>query len=373
MARISEDLVKELASNRYDDTPVVSCYLDVDGKRYVRPHDYELHLEDMLRRTREREHKAGHHTVCDDLQRIEEHLKAGIDRSRTRGVAVFACSPHDLWRVIELPVPVRNQLVVNASPHVRQLEAIIDEYERFAVLLADRERSRMFIFELGELVDKTEQLDRLPRHEDDGGELDRDSVRSHVDAAAHHHLKRAAQAAFHVFQEQSFDHLILGAPDPIVADLERELHPYLRERIAARLSVSVGARDDEIRKAALEVESQVERAKEAAAVQKLRDAVGAGNGGAAGLDPVLTVLVERRVETLLVSDGFEAPGWRCPACGYVATKGRRCPVCASEMHAVEDVVEEAVEEALAQSCRVEVCHDNADLDVLGRIGALLRF
>ena len=123
--------------------------------------------------------------------------------------------------------------VDRASPHVRQLEAIIDEYERFAVLLADRERSRMFIFELGELVDKTEQLDRLPRHEDDGGDLDRDSVRSHVDAAAHHHLKRAAQAAFHVFQEQGFDHLILGAPDPIVADLERELHPYLKERIAA--------------------------------------------------------------------------------------------------------------------------------------------
>jgi peptide chain release factor subunit 1 len=373
MTRIDEDLVKELASMRYDDAPVVSCYLDVDGSRYVRPHDYELHLDEMVRRTREREHKAGHHTVCDDLQRIDEHVKAGIDRSHTRGLAMFACSPHDLWRVVELPVPVRNRLVVNASPQVRQLEGIIDEYERFAVLLADRQRARMFVFELGELVDKTERLDALPRHEDDGGDLDRDSVRSHVDAAAHHHLKRAARAAFEVFQDQGFDHLILGAPDPIVADLERELHPYLRERIAARVSVAVGAREDEIRRAALEVESQVERAKEAAAVEKLRDAVGAGNGGAAGLDPVLAVLVERRVDTLLVSDGFEAPGWRCPACGYVATKGRRCPVCSSDMNAVEDVVEEAVEEALAQSCRVEVCHENADLDVLGRIGALLRF
>ena len=39
----------------------------------------------------------------------------------------------------------------------------------------------------------------------------------------------------------------------------------------------------------------------------------------------------------------------------------------------DDVVEEAVQEALSQSCHVEVCHDNADLDVLGRIGALLRF
>jgi hypothetical protein len=40
---------------------------------------------------------------------------------------------------------------------------------------------------------------------------------------------------------------------------------------------------------------------------------------------------------------------------------------------VTDVVEEAIEEALAQSCEVEVCVGNADLDVLGQIGALLRY
>jgi hypothetical protein len=43
------------------------------------------------------------------------------------------------------------------------------------------------------------------------------------------------------------------------------------------------------------------------------------------------------------------------------------------MEQADDVVEEAVQEALNQSCRLEVCRDNADLDVLGRIGALLRF
>jgi len=37
------------------------------------------------------------------------------------------------------------------------------------------------------------------------------------------------------------------------------------------------------------------------------------------------------------------------------------------------VVEEAVEAALSQSCQIAVVRDNADLDVMGRIGALLRF
>jgi hypothetical protein len=40
---------------------------------------------------------------------------------------------------------------------------------------------------------------------------------------------------------------------------------------------------------------------------------------------------------------------------------------------VEDLVEDAIEEALTQSCRVEICVGNADLDVMGRAGALLRY
>jgi hypothetical protein len=40
---------------------------------------------------------------------------------------------------------------------------------------------------------------------------------------------------------------------------------------------------------------------------------------------------------------------------------------------VEDVVAEAVDDALADGASVVVCVGNADLDVLGRIGAFLRY
>jgi peptide subunit release factor 1 (eRF1) len=87
----------------------------------------------------------------------------------------------------------------------------------------------------------------------------------------------------------------------------------------------------------------------------------------------LRALVERRVDTLFVSEGYEAPGWRCPSCRFMAIRGRGCPVCGASMELVQDVVEQAVEEALANSCRVAIVLNSADLDVLGRIGALLRF
>lgn len=372
MVALNSDVVRSLASYKGGDDPVVSLYLDVDGRRFVRPKDYELRLDALLRKASVNGNGAS--PIDDDLRRIEAHVKAGLDRHHTRGLAVFSCLPAGLWQVLELPVPVRNQVVVNASPHIRPLEAVLDQNERFGVLLADRQRARMFVFELGELVDKSERFDSLPRHEDDGGDWDKDHVRDHADSAAHQHLKRAADVAFSVFRDQGFDHLILGAPEEITNELERCLHSYLRDRIAARVNVAVHAPEAVIRQAALEVEEQVEREKEARVVARLRDAVGAGTGGAAGLAPVLAAVVERRVDTLVVSDGYEAPGWRCPACGYLAGKGPACPVCPrSTMVRVDDVVEEAVEDALGQSCRVEVVVGNADLDVMGRIGALLRF
>jgi peptide chain release factor subunit 1 len=361
---LSGDVVRRLAAFT-GSGPVVTCYLEVDGRRYVRPHDYEVEFERMARPVRERGPRG--------LKRIEDYVKGGFDRSHTRGLALFSSAADDLWEPLHLPVPVRNQLVINQHPQVRQLEAVIERADRFAVLLADRQRARLFVFQLGQLVDWSERFDRLPRHEDDGGDMVKDQVRDHVDSATRRHLLRTADAAFELFHESGFDQLLLGAPGDIAGPLERTLHPYLRERIAARLNVPVGAREDEVREAAVAAEDEAFRRREAADVERLRAAAGMGDGAVVGLDGVLAALVERRVDTLLVSDGFEAPGWRCPSCDFLATRGPSCPVCSKRMDQTEDVVEEAVQEALNNSVRLEVCRENADLDVLGRIGAVLRF
>jgi peptide chain release factor subunit 1 len=378
---LTQDAVRELAGFKAGDAPVVSLYLDVDGRKYPRSHDYELQLEHLVRSV-----NGGANGVSTgaDLRRIETFVKAGVDRSEVRGLAIFSSAGAGLWRVIPLPVPVRNQITVNQSPQVRQLEALLDEYERFGVLLVDRQRTRLFVFELGQLVDRSEQLEQLPRHEDEGG-VERDHVRDHVAAHAHQHLRRAAQLAFHVHQQQALDHLVICAPDEVRPELERELHSYLRDRIAARLALPASAREDDIRQAALAVEEQLRRDRHAALIARLRDAVGAGgpewvssgaaNGrlGVAGLENVLGALGEKRVETLLVSEDFDGPGWECRSCGALAAVGRSCRQCGADMEALDDVVEAAVDQAVLQKCRVVVFAGNADLDVMGRIGALLRF
>jgi hypothetical protein len=368
---IAEDVIRSLAGFKGERAPVTSCYLDVDGRRYVRHQDLEHDVGALLSGARNRAN--GHASVRRDLSRIEEFVKRGFDRSKTRGLAIFACSEHDLWEVIELPVPVQSRVVINHMPAVGQLEAVLEESFALGVLLADSQRARMLVFELGDIVEHSELFDELPRDYDTRGDRDQGNVDGHRDALRHHHLRHAADVALAVFQKTVFPHFVIGAPEEITGELEALLHPYLRERLFGRVHLAVGASDEEVRNAALDVEQQVERQKEAALVARLREAVATGRRGVAGLPAVLDALNEHRAEQLLVSQHYSAPGWRCDPCGALAVVGRKCGRCGAEMDALDDVVEDAIDVALNQSCHVEMCVGNADLDVLGRIGALLRY
>ncbi len=371
MAVLTEAAIRELAGIRGEAAPITSCYLDVDGRRLTRHQDVEHELEGVLRSGRPRAN--GHRSVHDDLRRIEAYVRGGLDRHATRGLAFFACSASDLWEVIELPMPVRSQLVINHAPAVGQLESVVQEHEPIGVLLADRQRARLFVFEGGVLVDRSELIDELPRDLDTRGERERGTPAAHVEELAHQHLRNAARAAFDLWQARGFHHLAIGAPDAIASELERDLHPYLRARLCGRVHVSVAAPPAEVLKAAEAVEAEVDRRREAEIVNRLREAAITGRRGVAGLARTLEVLHARRAERLIVSKGYMEEGWRCPDTGALALVGPTNPLNGARMERVTDVVEDAIEEALTQGLPVTICIGNADLDVLGRIGALLRY
>lgn len=373
MTAITEDAIRELAGFRSDGGPVVSCYLDVDGRRHVRSQDVEAELDHLLREVRG---QGAGSSVEPDLERISDYVRAGFDRSWTRGLAIFSCAAEGLWRVVPLPVSVSSRIVVNSTPAVGQLEALVQELERIGVILVDRQRARMFVFHFGELVDRSELFEAIPRDYDTIGERDTegyDKAEHHVSELVTQHLRHAAEVAFEVFKQHHLDWLSVGAPDDLAPAFEQLLHPYLRERLTPRVDLTTAAGLEEVRKEAIELEVRLERQREQRTVERLRGEIARGGRGVAGLEATLRALVERRAEVLVVSQGYEDTGWRCEECGHLCHVGPSCPVDGSQMVHVDDIVEEAVDAALAQSCRVDVCVGNADLDVLGRIGALLRY
>jgi peptide chain release factor subunit 1 len=377
MEVLSAELVRNLVRWRGGGNPVISLYLNVDGRDHVRAEDYFQRLESLIREA----HIDS--SLDDDVERIRRFVRTDFERGSNRGLAIYSAGT-ELWSVVALPHPVDDHLIVNSSPHVRVLENMIYDNQATGVLLTDKQRARILVIELGKVSVREEVVDPLPRHDDDGGDWRKDHVKNHSETFAKQHLRNAAQAMFEIYKQHPFEYLVLGVAEESKPELVRHLHAYLRPKLAGRMHIGINASDEEVIEASRELVKNKRQAMESEFVERLRAGLpndsttgvateSEASNSVAGLDHTLKAIFEKRVETLLVSEGFVAEGWRCHDCNYIATLGRKCAMCGSEMSLVDDVIEEAVEDALSQNCQVEFCRSNADLDVMGQIGALLRF
>jgi peptide chain release factor subunit 1 len=89
---------------------------------------------------------------------------------------------------------------------------------------------------------------------------------------------------------------------------------------------------------------------------------------------VLVAVHEQRVETLLVDQGYTAPGVVCPQCGWLGGKGfSECQADGTPVERHDDIVEVVIERAITQSAGVHILRDRPELASHGHIAALLRF
>src|SRR3546814_19861765 len=117
----------------------------------------------------------------------------------------------------------------------------LQEHVPIGDLLADRQVARLFVFELGELVERSELIDELPRDYDVRGMRERGTPDAHVDELASQPLRNAARAAFDLWQARGFAPLSIGAPDAIPSAPEATLHPYPKTRLPGRMHAGRGA------------------------------------------------------------------------------------------------------------------------------------
>jgi peptide subunit release factor 1 (eRF1) len=383
----------------------VSCYLDVDGRRFPRQADLEREIDRVMRPVLAGVN--GNPRLRADLARVTAHVRRGFDRSGTRGLAIFCNGDEQLFAAIELPVAVTSQVVVADGPALAPLQAALAPQDRVAVLLMDRARARLALIECDELSDRTLVLSDDDAADDDsvavagtrlttaagarptagGARSTTAGARSAVATATHTsaatrvasrqltaHARRIAKAAWDLHQSTGFERLVLAGPDDVVTEVERQLHPYVAERTCGRLKgITLTSPAAKVCDAAREAALAAQRHQEAQLVGRLRDAAASGHRAIGGLVATLDALAEHRLERLVVSHGYVDEGWSCPSCGRLARRGRSCPSCGAEMVGEADVVQRLIERARAAGARVDVLVDNADLDVLGRVGGFLRF
>jgi peptide chain release factor subunit 1 len=126
--------------------PVVSLYVPVpaDPGERARLRPRVASLLDRIRPVAEdpalpREARL---SVREDITRIETLLRE--ERWLPHGMALFTCSGAGLLEEIRLPRSVRDRVVVDATPYVRPLAVVLDEYHRILVAVIDEKSADLW-------------------------------------------------------------------------------------------------------------------------------------------------------------------------------------------------------------------------------------
>jgi len=361
------------------DVLVTSVYLNVDGRRFTRK-EYEILLKDLLRGvtaqldtqplTNEQKRSAQ-----EDIRKIQDYVSVEYDGKGAKSLALFSSSGRKFWQVYRLPLPVKSRAVVEPVPSVRPLSVLLDEYKRYCTVVVGREKARIFEVFLGEIQEHSDIFNEVPSRVREGGfrGYAERRIERHIEDHVHQHLKHVADLTLDIFKRRHFDRLILGARPELLPLFESHLHTYLRERLAARLHLDPSLSVHEALRKTLEVEQDLKRREEQHLVRRLGEEAGAHRNGVTGLEATLVALRRGQVHTLILTEGFAAPGFLCPGCHNLTTCDAPCAYCGKPLQGVPDVVEEAVDFAIHQNCHIEYVFNNHELQEAGNIGAILRF
>jgi peptide chain release factor subunit 1 len=371
---IDKEELRELARYRMEEHFICSLYYPLE-KGEPTEEGALIGLRNLIGDAlSEREGWTGAQTksVSDDLDRIESLVTEEMMMS-SGGLAVFACSADDLWKVFHLPVKVGPMLVVDHGTRMRPMIEFLNRYQRYCTVLVGKGKARLFVLDAAGVEEHSGVFGEVPGRHDQGGWAQARYQRHHDDRVMRH-LKETADEAFALLQKVDFQQLFVAGTEELVSEFEEYLHPYLKDRFAGAFPMEMISTGTEVQEQTLSAARQLTDADIEGAIENLRAEVHMGNLGAAGLEDTLQALQKGQVLRLLVHEDFTTSGQRCTRCGLLSLASP-CLFCGGEAEALSDMVESVVTEAFLRNCEITfvAAADGERLEEMGGIGALLRF
>jgi peptide subunit release factor 1 (eRF1) len=370
----SQEQMQELVTYEGNGEGVVSIYLDTDSTRQS-VEAIKLTARGLLKEVQPQHDK--------EAQTIERYLEHSYDWSKP-GLALFCGKDGDFFRAYQSPVAFRNRVRLGARPYVKPLAHLLDHYAHFGVILLDRVRGRFIEYHLGEpQATDTFTGEEVRKVKDGpgssavgrrgGGGTSGPGGGKHEDEVAARNMRECAVAASRFFAERPIRRLFLGGTSENIAQFREMLPKQLQSCLVGSFPMDIDAGEPEVRQRALGLLREVNAEREAQLVERMITLNAQGANAVLGLDDTLQAISDKRVDTLIISDGFKMPGYIHDPSGYLVANLARSPLVEADLAEVPDVVEAAVAQTVAQGGHVEVIADYPSLEDAGRIGAILRY
>jgi peptide subunit release factor 1 (eRF1) len=373
---ITKDLIDGILAFDGGGLPVVSLYLGLNpadrGGGITTRTKSLLQQAHPLAEARSAAHEV-RLSVRGDLQRIED----AATRHRGKGGAVvwFSCSGAGFFAEITLPRKVRDQMIVDRTPWVRPLLAVLDEYHRSCVVVIDKREATLWELYQNEIRRIEDVRDRTLRRTAYGGwaGLKEYHVRNKADTLVKGHFRRTATLLDELFRSDGYELLIIGGHEEEVPPFQAFLPKYLRPRLAGTFPIDTSAADQaEIRSKAQVIVDGYEREDERRQVAEVLEKAATGGFAALGAEDCLWAGSVAAVRHLLIQNGVQMAGVVCDESGWLSLTGQTCPLCGHPTRSTPDVLDELAETVIDEGGSVE--HVKADTDLRKHgVAAFLRF
>lgn len=370
----SQDHMQELLTYEGNGEGVVSIYLDTDQTQQS-VEAIKLTARGLLKEIQPQHEK--------EAQTIERYLDLSYDWSKP-GLALFCGKGGSFFRSYPSPVAFRNRVRLGPRPYVKPLAHFLDHYAHFGVIQVDRVSGRFYEYHLGELQASDDFTGEEVRKQKRGGGSSAVGRRGgggtsgpgggdHEEEVAARNLRDCAAAAGRFFAERPIRRLFLGGTNETLAQFRDLLPKQLQSCLAGSFPMDKDMGEAEVRRRALDLLRQVNAEREDQLVERLVNLNAMAANAVVGLDDTLQAVSDKRVEALIISDGYRWPGYVQESSGYVVANLARSPLTESELSEVEDVIDVAVAHTVAQGGHVEIIAEHPALEAAGRIGAILRY
>jgi len=315
-----------------------------------------------------------------DGQAVERYVDYEYDWSG-RSLALFSCQPRKFFRAYSIAVPLRSRARVMDRPYVKPLADLLDRYGGYGVAVVDKQGARLFSFHLGELQEQEGTLGQTVRKTKRGGASSFPGRRGgtagqtrYAEEVADRNLKESARFAASFFKDNRVRRVLIGGTEENAAQFRGLLPKTWQSLVVGSFPMDMNAGQAQVLERATQTVAERERERESRLVQVMITAAAKGREAVVGLDDTLGAIHDGRIQMLVLSEGFRAPGYRCGGCRFVTSEElERCPFCGQPFEKIEDAVELAVRQVISNGSEVEVVHGDPQLERAGRIGAILRY
>jgi peptide chain release factor subunit 1 len=353
----------------------ISLYLNVS--RVTNPRgDYIIHYKNMVKKTLENIEKQIEKKIEDDLERIEAYLRDN-KREFKKSIAIISCDALGVWRAYHLSIPVKNELIIDNTPYLKPLILLLTNYERYGVLLVDKELAKIFIVHLGEIKEYTELFtpDVPGRHKKGGWySLQQKRFERHIDYHVNLHIKDIIKTLEHFLNKENINKIIIGGSEDVIIRVKNLLSPMILKKVISTFHADTTIGEKEVLEKASKILEKIENEREREKVEELITRTMKRNMAVTGIEDVLINLQEGNVRELVVLKEMSSSGFRCLNCNFLTIQRiKSCPYCSGNFEEVNYLVDFAAQKAVEQGASVHLVSDNRELLQVGGIGAFLRF